>query len=179
MENNQISTEVTETNQTNNTEVKLPQTIEELQTLLQKEGDKRVTSARKKFETEFNEKLEIEKNEAARLAKLSKADKEAEIFNKQKEEFEKQKKEFEKTQLLNQTMVNLQQENLPIDFAEYLMSESAETIQENIKIFKEKWQEAIQKEVDNRLTTKTPKMGTSKANIGTSFFDAIKQNKLR
>lgn len=160
-------------------ELKLPETVEELKAMLQKEADKRVSSARKKFETEYNERLEKEKSEAARLAKLTKAEKEAEEFKRQKEEFEAQKAEFNKAQLLNQTMVNLQQENLPVNFAEYLMAESAEKINENIKIFKQAWQEAIQKEVDNRLTTKTPKMGTKNSKIGTSFFDAIKQNKVR
>lgn len=166
-------------NNTNKNEIALPQTAEELQAMLQRESDRRVTEARKKFEADFNAKLEKEKSEAARLAKLTKAEKEQEEFNRQKQEFEAQKAEFHKSQLLNQTMVTLQQESLPVNFAEYFMADSAEQIQENIKIFKQAWQEAIQKEVDNRLTTKTPKKGTQTTNTGMSFFDAIKQNKIR
>ena len=63
---------------TQETTQQLPQTLEELQALLQKEGDKRVSSARKKFESEFKSKLEAEREEAARLAKLSKAERERE-----------------------------------------------------------------------------------------------------
>lgn len=176
---NQESGAKTPENNTNKNDIVLPQTAEELQAMLQRESDRRVTEARKKFEADFNAKLEKEKTEAARLAKLTKAEKEQEEFNRQKQEFEAQKAEFHKSQLLNQTMVTLQQESLPVNFAEYFMADSAEQIQENIKIFKQAWQEAIQKEVDNRLTTKTPKKGTQTSNIGMSFFDAIKQNKIR
>lgn len=176
---NQESGAKTPENNTNKNDIVLPQTVEELQAMLQRESDRRVTEARKKFEADFNAKLEKEKTEAARLAKLTKAEKEQEEFNRQKQEFEAQKAEFHKSQLLNQTMVTLQQESLPVNFAEYFMADSAEQIQENIKIFKQAWQEAIQKEVDNRLTTKTPKKGTQTSNIGMSFFDAIKQNKIR
>lgn len=176
---NQESGAKTPGNNTNKNDIVLPQTAEELQAMLQRESDRRVTEARKKFEADFNAKLEKEKTEAARLAKLTKAEKEQEEFNRQKQEFEAQKAEFHKSQLLNQTMVTLQQESLPVNFAEYFMADSAEQIQENIKIFKQAWQEAIQKEVDNRLTTKTPKKGTQTSNIGMSFFDAIKQNKIR
>lgn len=175
--NNTTISNATET-KTETKEVVLPQTVEELQAMLQKESDRRVTEARKKFEADFNKKLEQEKTEAARLAKLTKAEREQDAFNKEREEFERQKAEFNKTQLLNQTMMSLQQESLPVNFAEYLMADSAEKINENIKIFKEVWQEAIQKEVDNRLTTKTPKMG-KQTTVNTSFFDAIQQNKIR
>lgn len=164
---------------TQETTQQLPQTLEELQALLQKEGDKRVSSARKKFESEFKSKLEAEREEAARLAKLSKAEREREAFEKEKAAFEKEKQELQHQKLINQVATELQTEGLPTIFANKLLGETSEATLENIKDFKKIWQEAIQKEVDNRLVTKTPKMGQSKTMGSSSVFDIIKSKKVR
>jgi hypothetical protein len=164
---------------TNATTQQLPKTIEELQALLQKEGDKRVSSARKKFELEFNSKLEAEKEEATRLAKLSKAEREREAFEKEREAFELEKKELARQKAISEVVTELQTEGLPTMFSDKLLGKTNEDTLENIKTFKKIWQEAIQKEVDNRLVTKTPKMGQSKTNTYSSIFDEIKSKKVR
>lgn len=176
--NQETTQETTTTTQEAPQEMKLPETIEELKALLQKEGDKRVSSARKKFETEFNLKLEAEKEEATRLAKLSKAEREREAFEKEREAFELEKKELAHQRAISEVVTELQTEGLPTMFASKLLGETSEATLENIKDFKRIWQEAIQKEVDNRLVTKTPKMGQTMGN-NSSIFDVIKSKKVR
>ena len=161
------------------TELELPKTLEELQSMLQKEGDKRVSSARKKFESEFNSKLEAEREEATRLAKLSKAERDREAFEKERAAFELEKKELAHQKAVNEVVTELQTEGLPTIFATKLLGETSEATLENIKDFKKIWQEAIQKEVDNRLVTKTPKMGQAKTNVSSSIFDVINSKKVR
>lgn len=162
---------------------KMPVTAEELQALLQSETDKRVTqalaTAKAKWEAEFGEKLESEKKEAARLAKLTAEQREKELFEKQKAEFSKQQAAFQREQMLNSTMLELQKESLPVQFAEYLLADTAETVAANITAFKSKWQEAVQKAVDDRLKGSTPKGGAKQEISSGSFFDAITQNKIR
>lgn len=160
-------------------EIQLPSTIEELQVMLQKEGDKRVSSARKKFEAEFNSKLEAEKEEATRLAKLSKTEREREAFEKEKAAFELEKKELAHQKAVSEVVTELQTEGLPTMFATKLLGETSEATLENIKEFKKIWQEAIQKEIDNRLVTKMPKMGQSNSSKQGSIFDVIKSKKVR
>ncbi|WP_194190323.1 DUF4355 domain-containing protein [Clostridium chrysemydis] len=146
-------------------EIKLPQSIEELQALLQSEGDKRVASAIKKREeklkADFEAKIEKEKAEAARLAKMTQAEREKAVLEAERKSFEAERKAFAKTQLLNQTMVELQKESLPVTFAEYMMADTAEEVIERINSFKKVWQEALQVAVDERIKSKTPKAGTS------------------
>lgn len=176
---NQESTqENNSTTTTDTTTVQLPQTLEELQALLQREGDKRVSSARKKFELEFNNKLEAEKEEATRLAKLSKAEREREAFEKERAAFELEKKELAHQKAVSEVVTELQTEGLPTMFANKLLGETNEATLENIKDFKKIWKEAIQKEVDKRLVTKIPKMGQTMGSSG-SIFDVIKSKKVR
>jgi len=161
----------------------LPATPEELQALLQAESDKRVSqalnTAKAKWEAEFGEKLETEKKEAARLAKLTAEQREKELFEKQKAEFDKQQQAFQREQMLNSTMIELQKEALPVQFAEYLLADTAEQVTENITAFKSKWQEALQKAVDERLKGTTPKGGAKQEAPAGSFFDTINKNKIR
>lgn len=148
-----------------NPEIRLPQTIEELQALLQSEGDRRVASAIKKREeklkADYEAKIEQEKAEAAKLAKMTQAERERAVFEAERAQFEQERKEFQRTQLLNQTMLELQKENLPVSFAEYMMDESAEKIASNISDFKKLWQEELQSAVDERIKSKSPKAGST------------------
>lgn len=147
-------------------EIKLPQSIEELQLLLQQEGDKRVASAIKKREeklrADYEAKIEKEKAEAAKLAKMTQAERERAEFEKERLAFEKERQEFARTQMLNQTMLELQKENLPVSFAKYMIDSTAEKVVGNINDFKILWQEALQLAVDERIKSKSPKTGTSK-----------------
>lgn len=166
-----------------NNQQQLPTSLEELQTLLQSETDKRVTqalnTAKTKWEAEFGEKLETEKKEAARLAKLTAEQREKEVFERQKADFAAQRAAFQREQMLNSTMIELQKESLPVQFAEYLLADSAESVAANITAFKSKWQEAVQKAVDDRLKGTTPKGGSKQEAPTGGFLDAINKNKIR
>lgn len=166
-----------------NNQPQLPATPEELQAMLQSETDKRVTqalnTAKAKWEAEFGEKLESEKKEAARLAKLTAEQREKELFEKQKQDFAAQQAAFQREQMLNSTMLELQKESLPVQFAEYLLADTAEAVAANITAFKGKWQEALQKAVDDRLKGTTPKGGGKQETPSGNFFDTINKNKIR
>ena len=164
-------------------EGQLPSNLEDLNKLLQSETDKRVTSAlqtaRAKWESEFGAKLETEKAEAARLARLTAEQREKEIFEKQKSDFSKQQAEFQKQQLLNQTMLEMGTAGLPVTFAKFLMADTADAVKSNLDEFKTQWQDALQKAVDDRLKGTTPKTGTESAASTNSFYETIQKNKIR
>ena len=189
MENNITSLEgqdVTQTegiknpndNQVNN---QLPKTMEELQALLQKEGDKRVSQAQKKWQEKQKEILEAEKAEAAKLAKMSAAEREKAKFEKERAEFEAERNKFAQEQLKMQTTKELMNEGLPVEFVNYVMADNAEKINENIKSFKSLWDRALEESVNKRITTPTPKKGNSSLNnsASNSFMDAINSKRVR
>ena len=136
-------------------------TEEEVQAMLQKETDRKTTkaleTAKSKWEAEYQAKLETEKSEAEKLAKMSEAERfEAELL-KQKDAFESERAQFNREKLELQTVKELAAEGLPTEFSSYVLADSAETIKENIKTFKTKWQAEIEKAVDERLQGRTPK----------------------
>lgn len=146
----------------------------------QSEIDRRVTQALKtsqeKWEKEYQQKLEAEKQEAERLAKLSAAEREKAVFEKQKEEFEKQKREFERERLTNQTLKTLAAEDLPSEFCDMIMAgvEKAEDIMANINIFKKVFSDAVEKRLAERTQTTIPGAGEQqKPNADDPFLKGL------
>ena len=147
-------------------------TKDEYEAALQKEADRRVAQAIKKREAEHKKELEKEtakaRKEAEELAKLSesermKVEKEREEMTiaKQREELDKERSEFEKERLRLQAEKELAIRKLPVNFSPYVLGDDAEDTFDRIAVLEEEWQKAIELEVNERLKSKTPKLGTS------------------
>ncbi|PAD35973.1 DUF4355 domain-containing protein [Terribacillus saccharophilus] len=147
---------------------------EELQQMIGSEADRRVTkalqTAKEKWEQEVTEKIQKERSEAEELAKLTEAERVQREFQMQQETFEQERKQFQREKLELQTVKSLQAENLPTEFSTFVLSDSAETITQNIALFKDKWQEAIEKAVVERLKGTTPKGSNTKQGITADDF---------
>ena len=152
IENNVVNEEVTEnietTEQVENVEVKNEKTF------TQEELDKILN---KKF-AQWQKKTEEAKLEAERRAKLTEAEKLAE----ERKEFEALKKQFEYEKRVNSTSKVLASNNLPVEFADFLISDSDEATTQRVDLFKNAFNEAVEKLVNERLKGNTPKVGTSK-----------------
>ncbi|SHJ64990.1 protein of unknown function [Hathewaya proteolytica DSM 3090] len=141
------------TNVTNGTKDTQEKTI----TMTQEELDKIIT---KRLERE-RVKLETEKQEAEKLAKMSAEEKAKFELDKQKSDFEKERQQFLQQKMELEITKQLNTEGLPSNFAKYLMANEAETAMANIKEFKTLWTSALEMEVNKRLTGSTPKSGGS------------------
>lgn len=131
-----------------------------VKTFTQEEVDKIVNKRLARERKDIEAKIEAERAEAERLAKMSEAEKQQALFKKQVAEFEATKRAFEQEKLLNETSKQLASKNLPIEFAEMLKAQDAESTFENIKIFEAKFNEAVERLVNERLKGKTPKAQT-------------------
>lgn len=159
IENTQTQeSQIEENNVVEETEVKTEKTYteKEHQEALNKAIQKRLARERKDIEA----KIEAERKEAEELAKLSEAEKQRKLFEKQVKEFEETKRAFEAEKLLNETSKQLAAKNLPIEFAEILKGTDAESTFENIKVFEEKFNAALELKVNERLKGNTPKVAT-------------------
>ncbi len=141
----------------------------------QGELDRRVESALKtakeKWQTEYDEKLQSEKDEAARLAKLSEKERAEEQFKKEKESFDAERSKFAAERLTFECARQLGEEGLPAAFSAWLTGKDAEETKTNIGKFKEEFSAAVQKAVEDRVKSKTPEVGTK----GTETEDAFLQ----
>ena len=129
--------------------------VKEEKTFTQAELDKILN---KKF-AQWQKKTEEAKAEAERKAKLTEAEKLAE----ERKEFEAMKKQFEYEQRVNSTSKVLASNNLPIEFADFLIAENDEATTQRVDLFKNAFNEALEKALNERLRGSVPKVSTGKA----------------
>lgn len=130
-------------------------TQEEMEKLLQKEGDRRVTSAQSKWEKEADKRV----SQAEKLAKMDE-DSKAQF---QMEEREKALEQREKDLTLNANRVEcsriLTEKGLPAELTDFVVSDDAEIMNDNIKLFERVIKDTVSKEVLERIGSDSPQTG--------------------
>lgn len=134
--------------------------VETEKTFTQEEVDKMIAKRLKREK----EKAEAEKEEAEKLAKMSEKERQQALFDKQVKEFEETKKAFENEKLLNETTKQLATKNLPVEFADMLKGTDAESTFENIKVFEDKFNKALESAINERLKRNVPKVLSNTSN---------------
>lgn len=117
----------------------------------------RVAREKKNHEKEIEQAIEDTKKEAKRLSELSKEERDSEEHDKLKQELAESKARLARMELESDTIENLKEEDLPIEFKSFLIAENAESTLENINLFKPIFLDAVQAEVEKRLKGRTPK----------------------
>lgn len=130
---------------------------------LQSETDRRVAEALKtaqaKWTKDYEMKLETEKAEAARLAKLSAEERAKEEFKNEVKQFNADREKYNAERLTFECTRKLAAENLPVEFADMLTGADSESTEKNIEAFKEAFSNAIEAAVTERLKGTPPKTG--------------------
>ena len=126
----------------------------------------------KKF-AQWQKKTEEAKAEAERKAKLTEAEKLAE----ERKEFEAMRKQFMYEKRVNSTSKVLASNNLPVEFADFLIAETDEATTQRVDLFKNAFNEALEKSVRERLRGNTPKISTQKKEKELdAFLKALNEN---
>lgn len=128
-------------------------TQEEVEKLLQKETDKRVTEALKKQKSKFDE--------AQKLAAMSAEEKVDYEYKQKLAELEAREKAVSHKEMLMELGKQLSAKQLPQGAAEFLVAADAEQTNKNIAAFEKMFKEAIESEIKKRLGNTTPTVGTT------------------
>ena len=174
MENNNSNNNVLD-NQVNDgaqhQEQEKPNTENKEKVFSQSELDSIIEKRLGKERAKWEKKVKEEADEAARMAKMSEAEKQEALFTKRVQEFEEREAAFNEAQaalqrekMLNETNKQLSERGLPLNFAEHIMADTAENTLANIDAFEKEWQAAINKAVDSKLRGSTPTSPISKSN---------------
>lgn len=134
-------------------------TAEEVADLIQREADKRVTSALKKAELANNKKIA----EAKRLAEMSEADRQNEKIRQLEAELQERAKEISIRENTITLQAEMSKRNIPAELAQFLVSDDADTMFDNLKLFDGVLKKLINSEVEKRITGTTPKSGNMKS----------------
>jgi len=150
----------------------------EYQKQLQAESDKRVRQAEKtfekKYEDQLREKIEKEREDAERLARLTSDEREKELFERNKTLLEEKEKKLRQREMKLAAIDVLNDEGLPVTFADQLLGESVDDTHDRIQKFKKAWHEAIDTEVNKRLKGRIPEDGGQKTGE-TNMNEIIRQ----
>ena len=145
------------TPETNENEIKT-YTEQEVAELLQREGDRRVTSALKKQQKQFESKIA----EAEKPRGMDEAQRQQYEFEQKVKELEAREKEFNLAQNKLEASKVLANRNLPVEFVDYIVAEDADTMLENINIFEKAFKAAVADAVNKKIASPTPKSGSVK-----------------
>lgn len=147
---------------------------EEFDKALQSETDKRVRSAldtaKAKWQTEMSEKIKTERDQAARLAKMSADERAKTEFERTKAEFEKEREQYNADKLEFETTKLLAEQGLPVRFAKLLCGKDAETTKANIEGFKTEYAKSVEEAVNDRLKSSPPKSAVSEGQDADPFL---------
>lgn len=146
-------------------------TQEQVDEMLQKEADRRVSAARKKFEAELRDTVDKERKEAEKLAKMSEEEKSKFTLEEQRLKLEQREGELLQKELKLEAVKILSDKKLPIAFVDLLVNSDAETTMKNIDVFETSFRQAVSEAVDKQLgATKKPGKGSSSAGITSDQF---------
>ena len=162
---------VTETTENSNNQTETTE-----KTFTQKDVDKLIQDRLAREQSKWEKRVQDERTEAEKLAKMNAEQKAEYEQNKRIEELDRREKEITTRELRATAYTTLAEKNLPKELVEILNYEDAESCQasiENIeKIWTEAngtWQEAIAREVNIKLRGGDPPKAGQGNNNGTNF----------
>ena len=167
-------TENLENKETQGQEIETEETVTmtkaELDALLQKEGDRRVSSALKKQEQKNTEKLK----EAQKLAKMD-ADERLQYELEQREKaIEAKERELALSENRNVASKILADKGLSLDLVDFIVDEDADTMKTRIDVLDKAFKKSVKAEVEKRLGGTSPK----KTQVDTNTLTKDQFNKL-
>lgn len=148
----------TSTDETGEASVEKTYTESEVQALLQREGDRRVTNALKKQQKEF----EAKQAEADKLRAMDENQRKEYEYTQKLQELEQREREFTVAQNKLEATKVLANRELPIEFVDYIVAEDADTMMENINTFERLFKAAVADAVAKKIASPAPKGGSVK-----------------
>lgn len=140
-------------------------TQQEVDELLQKETDRRVTAALKKQEQKLSE--------AAKLAQMSEQEKWEYQLKQREEEIARKEAALALAENKNAAAKLLADKQIPITLADFVVAQDAETMNKNIKALETAWAGALKIEVEQRLSGKSPNAAQTQGGITKEQFNKM------
>lgn len=128
--------------------------------------DKIINSKFAKWKTQ----QENDVKEAERKANMTAEEK----LEEDRKKLETEIKQFEYDKLVTKTSKELMKQNLPAEFADFLVAEDAEATNQRVEIFKKAFEDAVEKVVNARFKNPAPK-----ASAGTKLTGGISSEQFK
>lgn len=161
MDETTTSTNTTETTDVTETSESKTYTQAEVDELLQREGDRRVTEAMKKAEKKNQAKIK----EAQKLAKMDEEQKYAYELEQREKAIEAKERELAVAENKAEASRILADRGISVSLVDMVVAEDADEMMDKINTLDSAFKASVKAEVEKRLASKTPKknlpLGTS------------------
>lgn len=138
-----------------------------------------IAKARATWESEQAEALEFAKSEGERLAKMTKDERAKEEEAQRIKAIEERERVLAEKEMRVATQTLLSEEGLPVEFLDFVISETAEVTKEKIGLLRSVFDKAVESRVDERLAQKAPRKGTGPVSLTKTEIMAIENDEER
>lgn len=128
-------------------------TQEEVDKLLQQEGDRRVTEALKKAEKKNQDKVK----EAEKLAKMNEQEKYEYQLQQREEAIKAKEKALALAENKNEASKILSEKGISLSLVDFVVADDADTMKANIDLLDKAFKASVKAEVEKRLGSNNPK----------------------
>ena len=139
-------------NENENKETKTTYTLEEVQELLQKEGDRRVSMLQKKYEKQKEAAIK----EAQKLAQMNEEDKYKYELEQREAKIAEKEKQIALMENRAEASRALASRGISIELVDLVVSDDADDMMANIKKLEEEFKKSVNEEVKKKLGSNAP-----------------------
>ena len=125
----------------------------EVDAMLQREADKRVSEALKKQELKTSAKIK----EAEKLAQMNESQKYEYELDRREQAIASKERELSLSENKNEASKILSEKGISLSLVNFVVAEDAETMNQNINLLEKAFKQSVKAEVEKRLSTNTPK----------------------
>ena len=180
--NANVETEALEQDVTQEEQVETKQE-ETKRTFTRAEIGKMLAAERAKWEDEQAEIIEQAKEQAKsegeRLAKMTKDERAKEEEARRIQAIEERERVLAEKEMRVATQTLLSEEGLPVEFLDFVISETAEVTKEKIGLLRSVFDKAVESRVDERLAQKAPRKGTGPVSLTKAEIMAVEDDDQR
>lgn len=177
-----VETEVLEQDVTQEEQVETKQDKTE-RTFTRAEIGKMLAAERAKWEDEqagiIEQAKEQAKSEGERLAKMTKDERAKEEEARRIQAIEERERVLAEKEMRVATQTLLSEEGLPVEFLDFVISETAEVTKEKIGLLRSVFDKAVESRVDERLAQKAPRKGTGPVSLTKAEIMAVEDDEQR
>jgi hypothetical protein len=152
-------------------------------TFTRAEIGKMLAAERAKWEDEQAEIIEQAKEQAKsegeRLAKMTKDERAKEEEARRIQAIEERERVLAEKEMRVATQTLLSEEGLPVEFLDFVISETAEVTKEKIGLLRSVFDKAVESRVDERLAQKAPRKGTGPVSLTKAEIMAVEDDEQR
>lgn len=153
LENTKAPETAEESNAYTQAEEKVTMTKAELDDLLQKSGDRRVSQALKTAEIKHQQKLK----ESEKLARMNAEEKFQYELEQREKAIEAKEKELALAENKNEASKILAEKGISLALVGFVVDESADAMNDKIKLLEAEFKKSVKEEVEKRLAGSSPK----------------------